>query len=213
MKQMEIKQIAAAKLKPFAGNPRVITEAELEKLKRSLQQFGFVEPIVARAEDEMVIGGHQRLAAALALGWAEVPVIFLKGLSDNDATLLNLALNRISGDWDEVKLGELLDELQSADDVDELLSGFDENEITELLYDLNPDEFRVDNQFTPVGPDSIETIEYQFGLIKGQVTPGVSEEFLKLYYEVMEAKEFLLMDDFVNWLVKVITDRGVLVNE
>ena len=87
-------------LRPDPANPRRISDAELDSLTRSIRQFGFVDPVIARREDKVVIGGHQRLLAARRLGLASVPVILLD-LSGDQARLLNLALNRISGSWDE----------------------------------------------------------------------------------------------------------------
>ena len=83
----------------------------LELLKRVKEEFGLVDPIIARREDRTVIGGHQRLLAARRLGLDTVPVVFVD-LSREQARLLNLALNRISGDWDQELLARLLADLQ-----------------------------------------------------------------------------------------------------
>jgi DNA modification methylase len=109
--------------------------SEMAKLVRSIQEFGLVEPLVVRRSDQLVIGGHQRLQAAKALGMAKVPVVYVE-LSDAEAKSLNLALNRISGEWDLPKLGELLDELRDLPDFDVTLSGFDDGEIDDLLSEL-----------------------------------------------------------------------------
>ena len=119
-------------LRPDTANPRRISDAELDSLTRSIRQFGFVDPVIARLEDKSVIGGHQRLLAARRLGLASVPVILLD-LSGDQARLLNLALNRISGSWDEELLARLLAELDAAPEVDLSLSGFDDDEIAKLL--------------------------------------------------------------------------------
>jgi ParB-like chromosome segregation protein Spo0J len=58
---------------PDPTNPRRIADDELESLTRSLRQFGFVQPVLARRDDRTVIGGHQRLVAARRLGWTTVP--------------------------------------------------------------------------------------------------------------------------------------------
>jgi ParB-like chromosome segregation protein Spo0J len=87
-------------LRPDSANPRRISEDELDALERSLRQFGFVQPVLARREDRTVIGGHQRLVAARRLGLTSVPVTWL-GVSVEQARLLGLALNKISGSWDE----------------------------------------------------------------------------------------------------------------
>ena len=75
--QLRVEQVASGDLKPDPTNPRRIPEAELDALARSVEDFGPVDPIIARAEDKTVIGGHQRLPAARKLGLNSVPVIFL----------------------------------------------------------------------------------------------------------------------------------------
>jgi DNA modification methylase len=110
-------------------------DAEMEKLRRSIEAFGFVEPVVVRRKDNTVIGGHQRLEAAKALGLKKVPVVYVD-VSEQEAKALNLALNRIQGEWDLPKLGELLEELRDLPSLDETLSGFDDREIDALLADL-----------------------------------------------------------------------------
>ncbi len=107
----------------------------MAKLRRSLENFGFVEPLVVRRSDQLVIGGHQRLEAARALGMDHVPVVYVE-LSDAEVKTLNLALNRIQGEWDLPKLGELLEELRELPDLDVTVTGFDDAEIDNLLSDL-----------------------------------------------------------------------------
>ncbi len=110
----------------------------MRKLVRSIQEFGMVEPLVVRRNDQLVVGGHQRLAAAKTLGLATVPVVYLD-MSDSEAKALNLGLNRIQGEWDLPKLGQLLEELRDLPDLDETLSGFDPAEMDDLLAELERD--------------------------------------------------------------------------
>jgi ParB-like chromosome segregation protein Spo0J len=125
-------------------NPRSISTEELEKLKTSIREFGFIQPVVARKEDGLVIGGHQRLAAMRALLEADgkspaqanqfmVPVIYLDGLTDERAKLLNLALNKISGEWDYQKLSDLFSSLEGTSSEEMLLSGFSGAEVQDIL--------------------------------------------------------------------------------
>jgi DNA modification methylase len=138
---MTIEQVPIDLLHPDPANPRRIGEDELDALERSIREFGFVEPVLARREDHVVIGGHQRLVAARRLGLATVPVTFLD-LSIEQARLLNLALNRISGSWDDALLARLLADLGASPDVDLTLSGFAEDEIADLLRSLETREKR-----------------------------------------------------------------------
>ena len=136
---LTVEQIPIDQLRPDPANPRRISEDELDSLERSLRQFGFVSPVLARREDRTVIGGHQRLLAASRLGLKAVPVIFLD-ISVEQARLLNLALNKISGSWDDQLLARLLADLQASPDIDLSLSGFGEDEIRDLLRSLETRE-------------------------------------------------------------------------
>jgi DNA modification methylase len=126
-------------LRPDPANPRWIGQEELDSLERSIRRFGFVAPILARKEDRTVIGGHQRLVAARRLGLTTVPVTYLD-LSTEQARLLNLALNKISGSWDEQLLARLLADLAASPEVDLSLSGFGEDEVRDLLRSLETRE-------------------------------------------------------------------------
>ncbi len=104
-------------------------------LERSIAQFGLVDPILVRKADRTVIGGHQRLAAAQKLGLTTVPAVFAD-LTETEASLLNIALNRISGDWDLEQLGHILTELRDLPEVDVTLTGFDSEELEDLLAEM-----------------------------------------------------------------------------
>jgi DNA modification methylase len=138
---LSVEQVPIDQLRPDPANPRRISEEELNALERSIRQFGFVEPVLARREDATVIGGHQRLLAARRLGLTSVPVIWLD-LSAEQARLLGLALNKISGSWDDALLARLLADLQATPDLDLSLSGFGEDEIKDLLRSLETREKR-----------------------------------------------------------------------
>lgn len=143
--ELTVELVPVDTLRGDPANPRRISDAELESLTRSLQQFGFVSPVVARREDRMVVGGHQRLVAARRLGYEAVPVAFVD-LSLEQARLLNLALNRIHGEWDEESLAHLLASLQEAPDVDLSLSGFADDEVADYLSLLGARERRVQQE-------------------------------------------------------------------
>ena len=152
---MKIELLDPETLKSAAYNPRQISREELNKLIKSIKQFGFVDPALVRKHDNMIVGGHQRVKAAIELGLKEIPVVYLD-ITENDAKLLNVALNKISGDWDEDKLTELLAELKFFDDIDELLTGFDEDELDQLLADLEePKEGLTDDDAIPEEVEAI----------------------------------------------------------
>lgn len=138
---MAVEQVAIDLIHPDPVNPRHISEAELDALTRSMAEFGFVQPVLVRREDGVVIGGHQRLTAARRLGMATVPVIYLD-ISVERARLLNLALNRIGGTFDERLLARMLADLAQTPDIDLSLSGFGEDEIAGLLRSMTARERR-----------------------------------------------------------------------
>jgi len=155
---LTIEHVVIGDLRPDSFNPRRISDAELESLTRSIQEFGLVAPLIARSEDRTVIGGHQRSLAARRLGMTTVPVVFVD-LTLEQAKLLNLALNRISGEWDQELLARLLQDLQQVPDVDLTLSGFAEDEISKLLKSLEardkrdrPESFDLEAPWKPHAP-------------------------------------------------------------
>lgn len=128
---MKIVMVNPTKLTVSAYNPRKMSAHEMTKLRRSIREFGVIEPIVVQMPGSRIIGGHQRVEAAIAEGLQEIPIIRLR-ITDAKAKLLNLALNKISGEWDEDKLRSLLAELHlDTEDLD--LTGFDSDEIEKLL--------------------------------------------------------------------------------
>src|SRR4051794_2766680 len=127
-----VEEVPVDLLRADAANPRRISVEALEALTRSIRQYGLVQPILARREDRVVIGGHQRLVAARRLGLTAVPVVFLDVTLDQ-ARLLNLSLNKISGEWDPDLLSHLLAELNTVPEIDLSLAGFGEDELQALL--------------------------------------------------------------------------------
>lgn len=128
-----IEQVATERLIPAQYNPRTMPAHEQDALKRSLQRWGFVEPIVAnRAEgrEGIVIGGHQRLRAAIELGMTEVPVFWVE-LDEARERKLNVTLNNLSGQWDSQQLADLLERIESGEVLD--MTGMQRQEIEAVL--------------------------------------------------------------------------------
>jgi hypothetical protein len=116
----------------FAGyNPRKIAADEFAGLRRSLRRFGPVEPVVVNRRTRRIVGGHQRIKAAKAEGWESFPVIWVD-LDEAGEKQLNLALNRISGEWDEEKLREVIASLQ-LEGADLEITGFTDSEIDQIM--------------------------------------------------------------------------------
>jgi len=124
MREWKIEKRKVAELKFYEKNPRKISEKMLEKLRRSLEEFGVVEPLVINPKNE-VIGGNQRLKALQKLGVEEVDVVVVD-LPKPKEKALNLALNRIQGEWDFELLDEFIQDIEH--DIFEF-TGFDWGEI------------------------------------------------------------------------------------
>ena len=147
---MTIEKLKVDQLLPADYNPRKDLkpgDAEYEKLKRSLEQFGYVEPIIWNKVTGRVVGGHQRLKVLLDMGITEVDCVVVE-MDEEKEKALNIALNKISGEWDKDKLALLIADLQGSD-FDVTLTGFDPAEIDNLFKDtvkdgVKEDDFDVD---------------------------------------------------------------------
>lgn len=149
---MQIEKKKTAELLPADYNPRKDLkpgDAEYEKLKRSLEQFGYVEPVIWNKNTGRVVGGHQRLKVLIDMGMTEVDCVVVE-LDEEKEKALNIALNKISGEWDTDKLALLISDLQGAD-FDVSLTGFDPDEIDDLFKDdmkdgVKDDDFDIEEE-------------------------------------------------------------------
>lgn len=149
---LKIEHINPALLVPADYNPRQITDHQLEALKRSLNRWGFVQPVIINERTGKIVGGHQRVTAALELAFETVPVVRMT-LDEAAEKALNIALNKISGQWDKDKLADLLTELD-ADGWDLPDLGFDDLELDDLIdaEDEGDNEFEGDPDAIPEPP-------------------------------------------------------------
>ena len=137
---MEIVKVDINELISPEYNPRQITDDEMEKLKNSINEFGYVAPIIVNKYNNHIIGGNQRYEALKSLGYTDVDVVFVDEPDLNREKALNIALNKISGEWDFVKLADIIDELE-LNDFDIPLTGFDEQELENFyIEEENPKE-------------------------------------------------------------------------
>lgn len=152
MSAMEWRTIPVGELKPAAYNPRKKLKAgdkEYEKIKNSIQEFGYVEPIIVNY-DMTVIGGHQRLTVLKDLGYTEVQCVVVRIEDENKVKALNVALNKITGAWDEQLLADLLVDLKTQD-FNTDFTGFEAPEIEQLFSkvhnkEIKEDDFDVDEE-------------------------------------------------------------------
>ena len=153
---MNIQKVSVSKINPAAYNPRVDLkpgDKDYEKLKDSINTFGYVEPLVWNSKTGNLVGGHQRLKILIEQGLVEVEVSVVD-LSPDKEKALNLALNRIQGDWDNQKLATLLEELTRNSEVDIKTTGFDLPEISEILDSVQEaieDDFNLDGELANTG--------------------------------------------------------------
>ncbi|WP_410770992.1 ParB N-terminal domain-containing protein [Fontibacillus sp. BL9] len=140
---MNIRIIPIDQINAATYNPRIDLQPgdpEYEKLKQSILSFGYVEPIVWNERTGNMVGGHQRYKIMVnEQGHTELAVSVVD-LDDQQERLLNIALNKVSGRWDEDALVQLLSELREyGADID--LSGFDEVELKQVLGEIEVPNF------------------------------------------------------------------------
>lgn len=143
----EMQLVPIEKLVPYVNNARTHSPEQINKLRSSLREFGFINPVIIDREFG-VIAGHGRILAAKEEGIAEVPCVYADFLSAAQKKAYILADNRMAMDagWDEELLRVEIEALQ-ADDFDLALTGFDEKELAALFgddSDAQEDDFDVD---------------------------------------------------------------------
>jgi len=149
---MQIEKKNTAVLLPADYNPRKDLkpgDPEYDKLKRSIEQFGYVEPVIWNKVTGRVVGGHQRLKVLIDMGITEVECVVVEMDAEKEKAL-NIALNKISGEWDKEKLALLIADLQGAD-FDVSLTGFDPADLDALFKDsikdgIHDDDFDVETE-------------------------------------------------------------------
>ena len=195
---MNIEKKNVKDLLPADYNPRKDLkpgDPEYEKLKRSIEQFGYVEPVIWNKATGRVVGGHQRLKVLIDMGISEVECVVVE-LDEEKEKALNIALNKISGDWDKDKLALLITDLQGAD-FDVSLTGFEPAEIDALFKDtlkdgVKEDDFDVDAELqkpTITKPGDVWTLG-RHRLVCGDATRAETYETL-----MVGAKANLIVTD------------------
>ncbi len=140
MKSTTYSTVPLGTIQLAAYNPRRMPESEMQALVRSLEAYGFVQPVIIRDGDNVCIGGHQRLAAytrlltrqgldAATIAATPVPVAIVSGLNESETRALNVALNRIGGEWDFSALASVVASLDPAN-ID--LTGLTDIEVKDL---------------------------------------------------------------------------------
>ncbi|WP_158260968.1 ParB N-terminal domain-containing protein [Staphylococcus hominis] len=140
MKKLQIQEMNINDITPADYNPRIAlneNDDEYKKIKNSIEEFGYVDPIIWNKRTGNIVGGHQRYTVLKDLGYEKVDVSVVD-MSEQDEMALNIALNKVEGDWDKDKLKEVIADLEQ----DKLMfTGFDDDEIDSLINDVDIEDF------------------------------------------------------------------------
>lgn len=153
---MEIRTVPVSEINPTLYNPRIDLkpeDPEYIKLEASIEEFGYVDPIIWNETTGNLVGGHQRFKILISQGMKEIEVSVVR-LSLEKEKALNLALNKIQGGWDEDKLSKLIEDLSAIPDFDISLTGFDAPEISQLLdkaEEAREDNFDFEEELKKIG--------------------------------------------------------------
>lgn len=142
---MEFRKLKIDTLVPAEYNPRKKLkpgDSEFEKIKNSINEFGYVDPVIVN-KDLTVIGGHQRISVLKTLGFTEIDCVVID-IDKTKEKALNIALNKISGEWNKELLADLIKDLQSLD-YNVSFTGFDPPEIDQLFNDVHSKEIKEDD--------------------------------------------------------------------
>ena len=198
-------------------NPRkklIPEDEEYKKIKNSINKFGYVDPIIIN-EDNTIIGGNQRGTVLKDLGYNEIDVIRLN-LNKTEEKALNVALNKISGEWDNEKLYEVLKDF-GEDDF--LLTGFDNQEFKDLEEEFKNFENN-NNDSSGSGSNDNDENKYTDKIEIPEYTPKmdhapsiedlVNEDKTKKLIELIESKN--IKDDQLKNFLTLAANRFLTFN-
>jgi ParB-like chromosome segregation protein Spo0J len=198
---MEIRRMPIDRLNPAPYNPRKDLkpgDPEYERLKKSIMEFDLVEPLVWNKQTGRLVSGHQRLKVLRELGYKEVEVSVVD-LPEDKEKALNVALNKIQGEWDEEKLEALLEELYREGLWE--LTGFDAAEIKRMVSELSLEE----SPYTY----KVEAVHYQ----PGEEAPDIEELVDRSRYEeLLRAIEVTEVDERVKQFLRLAATRFLRFN-
>lgn len=154
----KIEQVKLSEVKEAKYNPRTISTEELEKLKKSLKKFGCVRPLIINRSTSTLVSGHQTLSAARSLGWKELPAIYVE-LNLTEEKILNVALNKLSGEFDFSRLKDLLDDIKTEDIFE--ISGFSIQDLDMMgTTELSSDGSRIVEGYKNIDDLAVRTDEF-----------------------------------------------------
>lgn len=190
---MEIRTLKAAEIKAAAYNPRrdlQPEDAEYKKLRRSIEEFGYVEPIIWNERTGNVVGGHQRLKVLLEQGAQEIECV-VASLDEKDEKILNVLLNKVRGRWDIGKLADLLQELDGAGAME--ATGFEDWELQSLLMQYDHIKDLMEEDFSDYSSEKERsTFTMTFSL------PAGARETVESYLQTAENAKAELATAIIN---------------
>lgn len=199
------------RLKPAKYNPRKDLkpgDPAYEKIKRSLHDFGYVDPIVWNEVTGNIVGGHQRFKVLKAEGATEVDCVVVHIENPSDEKALNIALNKATGDWEPMALADLLQDLQSAG-YDLGATGFDAAEVDDLFSkvhdkDVHDDDCEIDPETVNVyvQPGDIWTL----GRHRMMCGDSTSPEAVDALMDGIKAN-LVVTDPPTTWRMSPLTER------
>lgn len=198
MKERELQYCSPEELIPYEKNPRD-NRLAIDDVVRSIEEYGFTNPILVN-EEKVILAGHTRREAAILAGMERVPYIVVDGLTEAQQRAYRLADNKLSelALWDEDLLKEELEDLLDAD-YDLSLTGFSDVDLTDLLKDeedledIEPEEPKEKKTTLPM---------LRFGSNSVRITQDELIMLSNRYNEYVEAEPG---EGFVTWLLK----RGI----
>ncbi len=149
---MNIKTLKTADLRPANYNPRrdlKPDDVDYQKLRRSIQEFGYVEPIIWNERTGTVVGGHQRLKVLIEQGIEEIECVIVN-LEEKDEKILNVLLNKAKGRWDIEKLSDILQELNEAGEME--ITGYEDWEFQSLMMQYDHIKDLMNEDFSNFDP-------------------------------------------------------------
>jgi len=190
---VNIKTLKATELKAAEYNPRKDLQpedAEYKKLRQSIEEFGYVEPIIWNERTGNVVGGHQRLKVLLEKGQEDIECVVVD-LDDKDEKILNVLLNKVKGRWDIGKLADLLQELDEAGEME--LTGFEDWELQSLLMQYDHIKDLMEEDFSGYASEKErETFVMTFSL------PAGARETVEAYLQNTENAKIELATAIIN---------------
>lgn len=162
--QLNVQLIDIEALQPAPYNPRkdlTPEDREWEKIKRSLDEYGLLEPVVWNRRTGHIVGGHQRVKIIAASGETQIYANVLD-ISEEEEKLLNVRLNKVQGHWDTVKLAALLKEIHESGDLES--TGFEDYEYKSLTEEYAHIDDLLEEDFSDTGKVDHDTFVVTFTL-------------------------------------------------